>query len=125
MAQKKCFVEYMLKPGDAGYADRPLGISLPRRAPLNFLPNPDYDNRRIESFDTEAEAAAFCEAYFQSKIFQICDDLLSVNERRLIRTYVEEIVRPLVREEIHKVLAEGPRIGPAPSPSLIQKKPGK
>lgn len=113
MAQKKVFVEYRLKPGDAGYTDRPLGIVLPRRHPLNFAPDPKYEGRRVETFDTEAEAAAFVEAYTQTKAFHICSDLLSMEEQNLIRK--------IVRDEIARHFAASspaPAAPPPPAPPI-------
>lgn len=91
----KTLVEYVTKPGVPGYSDRPMHYPISGRAPLTFVPRPEYDHRRVEEFDTEAQAKAFVDAHVQTGAFAIAHDLYDAHERRRLQAIIRAEVEPL------------------------------
>jgi len=89
------FVEYNLQPSDAGYcpSDRPLNVKGKNRENRTFLPKPEYDNRRVETFHTQDEAS-YMIGRFNFLIW--CEDLIAANEKALIEGEIARVVQPLI-----------------------------
>jgi len=83
----KIFVEYATPRDDVGYADRPLNIVVSGRGALDFEPKEEYGGRRVEEFDTEAEAERFVQS--RPKVFRIARDIMDIDSQAVITKIVD------------------------------------
>jgi len=88
-------VEYVLQPGDKGYGDEPM-ISLGSAGRFVFMPNSDYDGRRIVevmSYETQQKILAanpMGETYFAEPT-----DVVTTEDRKKIKAVVMDVLNEL------------------------------
>ena len=97
------FVEYVLKPGDRGYCRDTLPMNIRLKGfeyagEFDFLPNPDYDNKRIEILPSEVAASVLFSTF--QKEFKVNNSLLSKGEMKHVQQLVDETVRSALEEVI-------------------------
>jgi hypothetical protein len=83
----KIFVEYAISPDDPNYKARPLNCYVKGRGTLDFEPKEEYDGRRVESFDTEAQAERFIHS--KSKLFKYAREIMDVETQDKISRIVD------------------------------------
>ena len=87
----KAFVEYNLKPDQAGYTAGDFSGSWFGRQ-LPFRPKPEHDNRRVEEFHSEQDAERFIKSFSNPVLFVLATDLMDAAQRELIEKAAQTAV---------------------------------
>ena len=95
MAATKYLVEYVLKPGDPGWAES-VPINHFKFGPVDFKPNPNYGDRRIvEVTSQEHRDYLLSRSPAGQTLFQEPTDVLNLDLRLAIRREVEAVLDEL------------------------------
>lgn len=88
-------LEYNLKPGDPGYAERP-GVATQLSGRIEFAPNADHAGRRVVEVDTQEKQEELLRngnigvRSGEKRVIVVPTDLASSDERSKIRAVVDQ-----------------------------------
>ena len=106
-------VEYVGREGDPVSQNLTFSVRDPDGSERTFPPNPQYDNRRVEVFHSEAHAVEFMRSQRRNRrspyLYRICTDLMTGAEKARFTKVIKEHLEPLES----RIKALEARLGPA------------